>query len=375
MPHPLALIVVTEDWYFCSHRLPLARALRDAGFRVAVVTRLDRHEAAIRAEGFDIHPLPVLQRGLPVWKEPGTVWALARLYSRLRPALLIHVALKPVVLGGLAALLSWRRATVNILTGMGFVFTSRALKARLFRIPISALLRLILDAPGVKTVVQNQEDYDTLTANGMLPAARAEIVRGSGVDIGRFSPLPEPKGPFTAAAVCRLLGDKGIYDLIEAARILRASRSMVRILLAGPIDTLNPTAVTPEEISGWQREGLVEWLGPIEDVRSVWRSAHVAVLPSHREGLPKALIEAAACERAVVTTDTTGCREAVEDGVTGILVPLKDPSALARALELLAGDPGLRKSMGEAGRKRTESLFSERVVTEQLMDLCNEAMR
>lgn len=370
---PLALIVVTEDWYFCSHRLPLARALRDAGYRVEVATRLGRHEGAIRAEGFEIHPLPSLQRGLAVWREPGNVLKLMGLYRRLRPALLVHVALKPVFLGGLASLFAGRRPTVNILTGMGFVFTSRSLKARLFRLPIAALLRFLLDSPGSRTVVQNQEDLDSLTGSGILPRARTDLVRGSGVDVGHFSPLSEPEGQFTAAAVCRLLGDKGIYDLVEAARLLRSGGNVVKILLVGPIDPLNPTAVKESEVAEWQRNGLVEWLGPTEDVRTVWARAHAAVLPSHREGLPKALVEAAACGRPIITTDTTGCREVVEDGKNGILVPLRDPAALAEALTRLAGQRALRTAMGAASRKRAEALFSESVVIGRLVAICQEA--
>jgi len=370
---PLALIVVTEDWYFCSHRLPLARALRDAGYDVSVATRLDRHEAQIRAEGFEIHPLPSLRRGLAAWRELGTVLALACLYRRVRPALLVHVALKPVFLGCLASILSGRRPTVNILTGMGFVFTSRSLRASLFRLPIAALLRLLLDAPGCRTVVQNQEDLVSLTAAGILPRARTELVRGSGVDVGHFSPLPEPDGPFTAAAVCRLLGDKGVYDLVEAARIVRAGGNAVKILLVGPIDPLNPTAIKEPEVAEWQRTGLVEWLGASEDVRTVWARAHVAVLPSHREGLPKALVEAAACGRPIVTTDTTGCREVVEDGTNGILVPLRDPAALAEALTRLAGQRDSRMAMGAASRRRAEALFSESVVIGRLAAICREA--
>lgn len=373
MSKPLALFVVTEDWYFCSHRLPLARALRDAGYRVAVATHLDRHEAAIRAEGFAIYSQPSLRRGLPVWKELGTVWDLSQLYGRLRPALIIHVALKPVALGGLAALLSWRPATLNILTGMGYVFTSLSLQARLFRIPIAGLLRLTLDAPRIRTVVQNQEDFDTLTANGILPVARTEIIHGSGVDTNHFSPLPEPNGPFTAAAVCRLLGDKGVYDLIEAARILRSRGEAIRILLAGPIDPFNPTAVTREEVEGWQNDGLVEWLGPVADVREVWARAHLAVLPSHREGLPKALVEAAACGRPIVTTRTTGCKEVVEEGVNGSLVPVRNHERLAAALSACSKDVDRRRRMGEAGRRMAVERFSEKVVVGRLVDLCREA--
>jgi glycosyltransferase involved in cell wall biosynthesis/SAM-dependent methyltransferase len=370
---PKALIVVTEDWYFCSHRLPMARALREAGYEVSVATRLDRHEGQIRAEGFEIHPLPSLQRGLAAWRELGSVLALAGLYRRLRPDLLVHVALKPVFLGGLASLLAGRRPTVNILTGMGFVFTSRSMKAALFRLPISALLRFLLEAKGIKTVVQNQEDLESLTAAGILPQGRTELVRGSGVDVRHFSPLPEPEEPFTAAAVCRILGDKGVYDLVEAVRILRSRGSAVNILLVGPIDPLNPTAVMESELVGWQRAGLLEWLGPASDVRAIWARSHAAVLPSHREGLPKALVEAAACGRPIVTTDTTGCREVVEDGVNGILVPLRDPTALADALSRLALDRALRRARGAASRRRAEALFSEEVVIGRLVAICREA--
>lgn len=372
-PKKSALIVVTEDWYFCSHRLPLARALRDAGYEVSVATRLDRHEAQIRAEGFEIHPLPSLQRGLAAWREIGTVFALAGLYRRLRPDLLVHVALKPVFLGGLASLIAGRRPTVNILTGMGFVFTSRSMKAAFFRAPIAALLRFLLDSPGCRTVVQNREDLESLTETGILPRARTALVRGSGVDMQHFSPLPEPDGPFTVAAVCRVLGDKGIYDLVEAARILRSEGIAVKILLVGPIDPLNPTAVQEAEVAEWKKAGLVEWEGPAGDVRTVWARAHGAVLPSHREGLPKALVEAAACGRPIVTTDTTGCREVVEDGVNGILVPLRAPAVLAGALTRLAHDRDLRRTMGAASRGRAETLFAEPVVIGRMVDICWEA--
>lgn len=372
-PASLALFVVTEDWYFCSHRLPFARAMRQAGYRIAVATRVDGHAEEIRREGFELHPLPALQRGLPAWREPATVLALARLYRRLHPALLVQVALKPVVLGGLAAFFAGRPATVNILTGMGYVFTSKTIKAKLLRPPISLLLRVLLDAPGIRTIVQNQEDFHTLTQGDILPPERTRLVRGSGVDVSRFSPLPEPEGTFTAAAVCRLLGDKGIYDLLEAARILRSRGTAMRLLLAGPIDPLNPSAVTRAEVEGWQKEGLAEWLGPTEDVREVWSRAHVAVLPSHREGLPKALVEAAACGRPIVTTDTTGCREVVDAGVSGLLVPPRDPAALALALDRLSTRRNLRRTMGAAARARAETLFSETVVVREMAAVAREA--
>lgn len=366
------LIVVTEDWYFWSHRLPLARTLRDAGFRVAVATRVQSHGDRIRSEGFELHDVPMLRRGLAAPLEMGTVLALAGLYRRLRPNLVIHVALKPVLLGALAGMLSGAPPTLNILTGMGFVFTSASLKARFLRAPISAVMGRLLVQPKTLAVVQNSEDLEALTTAGVLTRLGTRLIKGSGVDVRHFLPLPEPDGEFTAAVVCRMLADKGIYDLVDAARILRARHVPIRILLVGPLDPLNPTAVSERELQGWKEEGLAEWLGPVNDVRDVWRRAHVAVLPSHREGLPKSLIEAASCGRAIVATDTTGCREVVEEGLNGRLVPLRAPGELAAALEELSRSPALCRRFGLAGRRRVEEQFSEDVVIAQYRKLCLE---
>lgn len=365
-----ALIVVTEDWYFWSHRLPLARALRSAGFTVSVATRVDAHGDRIRAEGFELHDLPTLRRGLPSVLEPATVLRLALLYRRLNPSLVVQVALKPVVLGALAGRLSHLPPTLNILTGMGFVFTSTKVKARLLRPAIARLMGVLLDHPRTLNVVQNAVDLKSLTGAGVLKEARTRLIRGSGVDIGHFSVLPEPEGEFTAAVVCRMLADKGIYDVISAARILRQRRSPVRLLLVGPLDPLNPTAVKKAELEAWVHEGLVEWLGPVDDVRAVWRRSHLGLLPSHREGLPKALIEAAACGRPLVATDTTGCREVVEDGVNGLLVPIRSPEDLANAIERLSEDRALCRRFADEGRRRIVGNFSEKIVISQYLELC-----
>ncbi|MBI3299578.1 MAG: glycosyltransferase family 4 protein [Elusimicrobia bacterium] len=369
MPPPLLLFVVTEDWYFCSHRLPLARAAKAAGFRVAVATRVQDHRERILAEGFELHEIPALQRGLGGWREPRTLLALIQLYRRLRPAAAVHVALKPVVIAGLAARIAGPPPILNIMTGFGFLFTSRSLKAALLRRPITAVLRAVIDRPGSTTIVQNDEDRELLFQAVPGAVSRSALVRGSGVDCERFTPLPEPAGPFTAAAVCRMLGDKGVRDLVEAGRLLRRRGQACRILLVGPTDPLNPTAIPERELRAWTKEGVVEWLGPREDVKEVWRMAHAAVLPSHREGLPKALIEAAACGRPIIATDTTGCKEVVEHGKNGLLVPLRDPSALADALQALARDPEGRRRMGAAGRLRVEERYAEGVVVSQSLEL------
>lgn len=369
VPPPLLLFAVTEDWYFCSHRLPLARAAKAAGFRVAVATRVREHRSRILAEGFELHEVEGLRRGLPVWQELATVLELIKLYRTLRPAVAVHVSLKPIVIGGLAARLGGDPAVLNILTGLGFVFTSRTLKAAALRLPIAAALRALIVRPHSETIVQNAEDLSLLLQ--AVPAAKtsAAVVHGSGVDCARFMPLPEPSGRFTAAAVCRMLGDKGVLEIVEAARLLRQRGKAYRILLVGPVDLLNPTAISETDLRAWTKEGIVEWLGPSTDVREIWKVAHAAVLPSHREGLPMALLEAAACGRPIITTDTTGCKEVVEDGLNGLLVPLRAPEALAEAIEALASDREGCRRMGAAGRARVEECFSERVVVSQTMEI------
>ena len=365
----LILFVVTEDWYFVSHRLAMARAARTAGFRVVVATRISCHGDAIRREGFELVDIPTLRRALPIWREPVTVLRLIALMRSLRPSIVHLVALKPVLFGTIAARFAGAPPIVNTMTGLGFVFTSNSLKARTLRPIISTALRLLLGHETVHIVVQNREDQRLLLENGILRQERSSLILGSGVDCAHFRPLPEPAGAFTCAAVCRMLGDKGVFDLIAACRLLRDQGHPVRLLLAGPTDLLNPTAISDSELRGWEREGIAEWLGPVKDVRDVWRQAHAAVLPSHREGLPKALLEAAACGRPIVTTDTTGCREVVSDGINGLLVPLRSPSSLAEALSRLAADPAARRRMGEAGRLRAEEFFSEAVVSAQTVDL------
>lgn len=363
----IVLFVVTEDWYFVSHRLPMALAAKAAGYRVVVATNVGGHGRAIVDSGLDLVPLRFLRRGLPLWQEICTLLGLFRLIRKLSPDVLHLVALKPVFFGTIAARLAGAPNVLSALTGLGHVFTARSVKARLMRAIVSPVLRWLWNHDSIHVVVQNHEDHELVLESRLIRPDRCAIIMGSGVDCERFQPMPEPSGPIVCATVCRVLADKGVYDLVAAARLLRGKGSSIRFLLAGPIDSLNPTAIREAEVRVWESEGLVEWLGPVADVREVWRAAHIAVLPSHREGLPKALLEAAACGRPIITTDTTGCREVVEHGGNGLLVPLKSPIPLAQAIEDLGGNPEARERMGRAGRARALRLFAqERVVSETL---------
>lgn len=361
---PRLLYLVTEDWYFWSHRLPMARAARDAGFEVSVATRVDAHGDRIRAEGFRLLPLGWRRRSLDPVGTAAAVAAIAGLYRRERPDIVHHVALKPVLLGGLAARIAGVPAVVNALTGLGSVFLGRggprtALAAAVAR----PLLRAVLHRPGSLLVLQNGDDRDLLVGRGLVPAGAVRLIRGSGIDTLHFQPLPEPPvPPFTVGFVGRLIADKGVPALVAAHERLRAGGLDSALILAGTPDPENPTALPAGELDRWRALPGVELAGHVADVRTVWARAHVAVLPSRREGLPKSLMEAAACGRALVATDVPGCREVAVAGRNALLVSPDDPAALTAALATLAGDADLRARMAAESRRLVESdLAAERV--------------
>ncbi|MEW5703856.1 MAG: glycosyltransferase family 4 protein [Pseudomonadota bacterium] len=369
------LFLVTEDWYFCSHRLPIARAARDAGMEVVVATRVSDRAEAIRAEGFRLLPIGLRRRSFNPFREVAALAELVRLYRRERPDLVHHVAMKPVLYGSFAAWLCGGLTAVNALAGLGFVFASSNLRARALRPFVRFALRFLLNRVNGKVVLQNPDDRRALQETAGIKPERMMVIPGSGVDTTHFQPLPEPPGASIGVAmVARMLAVKGVYDLIAAARLLARRDKRVRVLLYGMPDPDNPTSIPRAQLEAWTAEGIVEWRGFEVDVRRIWREAHIAVLPSYGEGVPKSLLEAAACGRPVVTTDAPGCREVVRPDETGLLVPPGEVEALAGALAHLAGDEALRRAMGEKGRRFIEATFSERLVVTQTMALYRELL-
>jgi glycosyltransferase involved in cell wall biosynthesis len=365
---PVLLFLVTEDWTFWLHRLSTARAARDAGWEVVVATRVAAHGDRIRSEGFRLIPIGMRRRSLAPWRELATVLELIRLYRRERPDLVHHVAMKPVIYGSLAAGLAGVPAVVNALTGMGYVFTSGALKARLLRPLIRLAFHWLLDRSNSRLIVQNSDDAATL-AGTMVAKERIALIRGSGVDLEEFTPSDEPEGTPIAVMVSRMLWDKGVRELVEAARLLQQRAVRLRVALVGSSDPENPTAISERRLQAWDTEGAIAWWGERSDIAEVWANSHIAVLPSYREGLPKSLLEAAACGRPMVATDVPGCREIVQDGVTGLSVPPRDAESLASALERLAGDAALRRRMGAAARDLVERELSDEVIVAQTLAL------
>lgn len=361
------LYLVSEDWYFLSHRLPMARAARDAGYEVHVATRVVDGGGAIAAEGFHLHPIPWRRGSLHPLALLATVRAVRAVYRQVGPALVHHVAFAPSILGSVAAL-GLPMAKLNALAGLGFVFTSGTPKARLLRPPARSLLRFLLSRPRTMVLVQNPDDEAVVRGLGIGGDAVARIA-GSGVDTAALTPLPEPDGAFTVGFVGRLLYDKGVGVLIEAHRLLRQRGLALRLLIAGTPDPSNPASIPPDVIARWRQDDSIVFAGHIDDIRTVWAQSHIAVLPSRREGLPKSLLEAAACGRAMVATDVPGCREIVRDEVNGLLVPADDARALAAAIARLSGDAALRRRFAEAARKIVCDEFSSARVGREIVAL------
>lgn len=359
--------LVSEDWYFLSHRLPMALAARDAGYLVHVATRVTSGGAEIERHGFALHPVN-WQRGSTNPVDTAAVIREVRaLYRTLKPDIAHHVALQPSIVGSLAAL-GLPMARLNALTGLGFAFTSGGAKARMLRLVLSTLLSVLLRRPGAAALVQNPDDREALLSIGVL-ASRIELIPGSGVDTDDLTPLPDPAGPVTAAFVGRLLADKGIRSLIAAHKRVIGRGIQLRLLVAGSDDPANPASIPPAEIESWKTLPDVEILGHVKDIRSLWARAHIAVLPSRREGLPKSLLEAAAVGRPIVATDVPGCREIARQNVNALLVPVDDPEALAEALGALAQDAPLRHRLGAAGRRLVEDEFSSERIGRQIVAL------
>jgi len=362
------LFLVSEDWYFCSHRLPIARAARDAGAEVIVATRVRDHAEPIKAEGFRLIPLELSRSGRNPIRDLRTLAALIRLYRRERPDIVHHVALKPALYGSIAAWATGVPAMVNAFAGMGFVFISNGVFARLLRPVIATLFRVLLNRESSRVVVQNPDDRALFEGRIGVAARRIVVIRGSGVDIDDFHPTAPPPGTPVAVCVARMLWDKGIGELVAAARLLRGRGVDIRIRLVGPVDD-NPASITPAQLDAWRAEGIVEIAGPSRDIAGEYARAHIAVLPSYREGLPKSLLEAAAAGLPLVATDVPGCREVCRDGETGLLVPARNAPALADALARLALDAELRERQGAAARRAAETEFAEAIVVAQTMAL------
>jgi len=368
---PRILYVVTEDWYFLSHRLPMARAAKEAGYEVHVAARLKDGSAAIEKEDFVPHAFSWSRGSLSPLGSFSAVIALRRLIRELKPDILHNVSLKPVILGTTASLGLSATAVVNSLTGLGTLFIGQAQVSGLARKGVRYALSRLLRRARSRAVVQNPDDRAFVLALGAAPAT-VVLIPGSGVDTKKLTPLPEPLPPVTAAYVGRMLADKGVLTLIDAFSRVGKRGVPLQLLLAGDCDKENPGSLAPEQLREFASLYGIHWLGHVADIREVWARAHFAVLASRREGLPMSLLEAAACGRPMIATDAPGCREIAIQGETALTVPVDDAGALAEAMAKLAGDQGMRQRLGASARRLVESEFSAEAVGRDIVALYDQ---
>ncbi len=369
----LVLIVSNWDWVLYNFRLPLARALMDAGLDVTLVCPPGKYTGAMARMGFRWEAWNLDRRSTFPLKEAGAVLELHKIYRRLRPAAVHHFTIKPILYGSLAARAAGVPLVINNFTGLGYLF-SEAKKARVLRWVVMPMLRRVLSGEGFHTAFQNEADRARLVRLGVVDEEATTLIPGTGVDLRKYQPLEggERKEPVVLMAA-RLLWAKGLAEYVGAARILRERGVACRFLLAGEPDYGNPASVREDELEGWREEGVVELLGHRSDMPELLRGADVAVLPSsYFEGVPLFLLEAAATGLPLVASDIEGCRMVVEPGRNGYLVPCGDAETLADALEKLLVDAELRKRMGRESRRIAEERFNQRAILLEYVSLYHQ---
>ncbi len=365
------LYVVNDITFFLSHRLHLALAARDAGFEVAVAAPQAPEASSILEQGLTFFPIPLHRWGAQPLREFSSLWALLKLYRRWRPDLVQQITIKPVLYGSFAARLARVPAVVNTISGMGQVFSAQGLWSSLRRKMVTGMYKLALSHPNSVALFQNPDDQQFFVASHLLPTTRACLIRGAGVDLNLFRPLPSSSAEVSILFPARLLVEKGIREFVAAARQLQSEGVKARFLVAGDIVQGNPGSITQADLEAWRAEGLCCFLGFHANMTQLLAQVQIVCLPSYyKEGIPKALIEAAACGKPIVTTDWPGCREIVDHETSGLLVAPRDVPALAQALQRLIEDASLRERMGLAGRRKVEQEgFSMQAVAGETMQL------
>jgi glycosyltransferase involved in cell wall biosynthesis len=363
------ILFANTDWYLYNFRLDLAKALRARGDEVIFLSPPGDYVQKIAELGFRWLEFPFSRRGMNPLAELGAIFRLWALYRRENPDLVHHFTVKCVLYGSLAARLTRISQIINSITGLGYIFNKNN---RLLETLVRLFYRLMLT--GTTVIFQNPDDLELFRQKELISANQGNLIRSSGVDVTRFTPQPEPDTPHPVVIFpARLLWEKGIGDFVEAARLLRLRTVTARFALVGDPDPHNPASVNPKDIQGWVDEGIVEAWGWQQEMPPAYAASHIVCLPSYyREGVPKSLVEAAASGRAIVTSDAPGCREVVRHGVNGLLVPPRDPKALADAIQTLLENPALRQQMARRGREIVEAEFSSELVIEKTLKAYGE---
>lgn len=366
------LLVANTDWYLYNFRLSLAQYLRQHDYQVLLVSPAGRFTANFVSQGFPWRSWEVGRKSLAPWREVSSMIALARIYRQERPDLIHQHTIKPVLYGSLVARALGIQNVVNSITGRGYVFTSHSRQAQLLKRLAIPVYRLALGHVNYATIFENEEDQKYFQKMKLALADRTWLITGVGVDPERFTPYPEQPGKPIILYSGRMLWDKGVGVLVEAARCI----TNARVVLVGEPDPGNPGSVDRQQLQEWQAAGLVEWWGWQTDMNAVYAKSHIFAFPTmYGEGVPTVLLEAAACGRPIVATDVPGCREIVLPGQNGYLVPPNDPLALAQVLQGLVNDAELRGRMGQVGRHLVLERFTTLQVNAKTVDVYRHVLR
>ncbi len=356
------LYFVSEDWYFASHRLELAKAAVKEGYDVTLMTRLSIHKDEIEAAGIKTIDLKRYSRSRNIIKSILSIIEIVNCYKKEKADIIHHVALKPIVFGTLASFFTKTPKIIQAVTGLGQGFQKTHT-----RFLLKNLLRITLNGSNKIVLFQNNDDKEQLTQVKALKAkTQTCLIRGAGIDTKKYRPLTSPKGKKTRVAlIARMLKHKGVKEFVDAAKLLKEKN--IEMILVGSPDTDAPSSLSIEELTAWDKQGIITYHGHTSNPREIWQKCHIATLPSYSEGLPKALLEAAACGRPMIATNVAGNKDICIDQKTGFLIPVKDPTSLAQAIEKLAGNKRLQEKFGDAARKLVETEFSlEKVIKETL---------
>ncbi len=347
----------------------------ELGYEVHLATSYTNNREKLEALGIHTHSIRLSRRGIHPLEELGAILEIRNTIKKIDPNIVHGITLKSAIYGGLACRLSGVHSFVASIAGLGSAFSGDGMKNKILKIIISTLFKLSLSHKRTKVIFQNQDDKLALLNMTSLKDSQTELIEGSGVDLNRYAFSEEPKGTPVVSMASRLILEKGIQEFIGAARILRQEGVDAKFLLIGTIDPGNPTSATESDLKKWEEEGIVELLGLRKDIETIFSQSNLVVLPSYYgEGLPKVLIEAAACGRAIVTTDNQGCRDAIIPDITGLLVPKKDAVILAEKIKFLIQNEDLRKRMGQAGRTLAENKFSIEKVVQRHLDIYTNLM-
>lgn len=361
------LFVVNDPSYFVSHRLPIGIELINRGYKVYLAS-MGECPSIVSDSGIKYRRIPINRKGKNLFSEALTLLSLVHLFYIIKPDIVHLVTIKPYLYGGIAARLIKIPSVISAVAGLGIAFSENSLKSKILLNLLFPVFKFSFSHKNMKAIFQNSNDKEVLAKWGVLKRERAEIIRGAGVKIIDYPFILEPSHVPVIVMASRLLRDKGVVEFVEASALLKKRGVEAIFWLIGDIDSGNNNTVTLEDINFWEGQGLIKAFGFREDVAHLFSMSNIIALPSfYGEGLPKVLIEAAACGRAVVTTDHPGCRDAIEPNITGLLVPIKNSIALADAFEKLIKNPELRHEMGRAGRTLAEREFTvEKVVARHL---------